>query len=72
MSVPHKIKMEIRCYIAIVVFAALSTVLSYMIWTRLRSKPSVRFESAPSAPSQAQTAVLNVATATTPLMGKAS
>ena len=36
MSVPLK-KMELRCYVAIFVFAALATVLGYMVCHRLKA-----------------------------------
>ena len=52
--------MDARCYIAILVFAALSTVLGYMIFHRLK-KSAVPGPSAAAAP---------VATAATPLLGR--
>ena len=48
--------MEVRCYIAMFLFAALSTVLGYMVLTRVRAKTS---NAAPAAA---------VATSATPLL----
>ena len=49
--------MEIRCYIAIFVFASLATALSYLIWKHLKSKSNVDIPG-------------GVATASTPLTAR--
>lgn len=46
--------MEVRCYIAMFLFASLATALSYLIWTRLRTGAGSTTAATPLLPTAAK------------------